>query len=92
MYLLLQTNQAAPSNLSRHIIVCLFCEKSSPLIGLGSFIMPLRASNFHYNELKEVVLLGNLEYLQREWVSIKNFPKIYVMPVSINCKMYYVLN
>ncbi|XP_067946179.1 calcium-activated potassium channel slowpoke-like isoform X2 [Watersipora subatra] len=65
--------------LSRHIIVCLFSEADSPLIGLGSFIMPLRASNFHFNDLKTVVLLGNMEYLRREWLSIRNFPKIYLM-------------
>ena len=73
---------APPSNLSHHIIVCLFSEADSPLIGLGSFIMPLRASNFHFNELKGVVLLGTLDCLRRVWVTIQNFPKIYVMPVS----------
>jgi len=44
--------------------------------------MPLRASNYRFAELKPVVLLGNLEYLKREWNSIKNFPKVYLMPVS----------
>jgi len=71
-----------PSNLSHHIVACIFSEDDSPLIGLGSFIMPLRASNFHYSELKYVILLGNIEYIRREWTSIKNFPKILVMPGS----------
>lgn len=73
----------SPMNLSHHIIVCLFSEKDSPLIGLGSFIMPLRASNFHGHELRSVVLLGNVEYLTREWANIKNFPNIYIMPVRL---------
>ena len=77
--------QTSPSNLTHHIVVCIFSQEDSPLIGLGSFIMPLRASNYHYSELKPVILLGNMEYLRREWTSIKNFPKIYLMPVSLNC-------
>lgn len=76
-----------PSNLSHHIVACIFSEDDSPLIGLGSFIMPLRASNFHYSELKYVILLGNIEYIRREWTSIKNFPKILVMPVSTALSM-----
>ncbi|XP_067937566.1 calcium-activated potassium channel slowpoke-like isoform X2 [Watersipora subatra] len=74
--------QTPPSSLSHHIVVCIFSKEDSPLIGLGSFIMPLRASNYHYSELKHVILLGNMEYLSREWTSIKNFPKIHVMPGS----------
>lgn len=41
--------------------------------------MPLRASNFHYHELKEVVLLGDRSVIEREWESISNFPKIRVL-------------
>ena len=82
LYFLQENLPTPPSNLSHHIVACIFSEEDSPLIGLGSFIMPLRASNFHYSELKYVILLGNMEYIKREWTSIKNFPKILVMPVS----------
>lgn len=77
-----ELGQIASPVLESHIIVCLFSEGNSPLIGLGSFVMPLRASNIHYEELKDIVLIGNLTYLTREWVSIKNFPKIFVLSGS----------
>lgn len=41
--------------------------------------MPLRASNFHYHELKHVVIVSNVEYLRREWKMLQNLPKISVL-------------
>ncbi len=38
-----------------------------------------RASNFHYHELKHVVIVGNVEYLRREWKMLQNLPKISVL-------------
>lgn len=46
---ILDRNQAAMTVLNGHVVVCLFADKDSPLIGLRNFIMPLRASNFHYH-------------------------------------------
>ncbi|KFW63392.1 Potassium channel subfamily U member 1, partial [Pygoscelis adeliae] len=74
-------NQAAP-NLQDHILVCVFGDANSPLIGLQDFVMPLRASNFIYHELKDIVFLGSLEYLQREWKFIQNFPKLWLFSGS----------
>lgn len=65
-----------------HVIVCIFAEPDSPLIGLRNFVLPLRASNYHYDELKHIVLIGNQEFLFKEWKSICNFPKIHIFPVS----------
>lgn len=52
-------------------------------MGLINLVMPLRASNFHYEELKDVILVGNREYLRREWKGLHNYPKIHVLPVSV---------
>lgn len=71
-------------NLYQHILVCLFGDATSPLIGLRNFVMPLRASNFSYNELKDILFMGNLEYLHREWEFLQNFPKIYVFEVCVS--------
>ena len=46
--------------------------------------MPLRASNFHYHELKHVVIVGSVEYIRREWKTLQNLPKISILNVSIN--------
>ena len=69
--------------LNGHVVVCLFADPDSPLIGLRNLVMPLRASNFHYHELKHVVILGSVEYLRREWKTLQNLPKISILHVSI---------
>ncbi|KAF7639871.1 hypothetical protein Mgra_00000791 [Meloidogyne graminicola] len=71
--------EAAMTVLNGHVVVCLFADKDSPLIGLRNFIMPLRASNFHYHELKHVVIVGDVEYLRHEWRTLHNLPKISIL-------------
>merc|ERR1712013_607640 len=62
-----------------HVVVCLFAHSDSPLIGLRNLVMPLRASNFHFHELKHVVIVGAVDYLRREWKTLQNLPKISVL-------------
>lgn len=73
---------ATTKNFTDHIVVCIFADYRSPIIGLRSFIMPLRASNLHLHDLKTVVLVGNLDYIKREWKTLANFPGIWVLPGS----------
>ena len=80
---ILDRNQAAMTVLNGHVVVCLFADSDSPLIGLRNLVMPLRASNFHYHELKHVVIVGSVEYIRREWKTLQNLPKISVLNVSI---------
>lgn len=68
--------------LSGHVVVCIFGDAKSALVGLRNLVMPLRASNFHYHELKPIVFVGSLEYLKREWETLHNFPKVSILPVS----------
>ena len=46
--------------------VCLFANVDSPLIGLRNLVMPLRASNFHFHEIKHVVIVGEVDYIRRK--------------------------
>ena len=69
-----------------HVIVCVFAEPNSPLIGLRNFVLPLRASNYHYEELKQIIFIGNQTFLAKEWKSICNFPKVFVLPGSPNSR------
>jgi hypothetical protein len=71
--------------LNGHVVVCLFADPDSPLIGLRNLVMPLRASNFHYHELKHVVIVGSVDYIRREWKMLQNLPKISVLNVSNFC-------
>ncbi|XP_075884323.1 calcium-activated potassium channel subunit alpha-1-like isoform X2 [Nelusetta ayraudi] len=77
---ILTRSEAAMTVLSGHVVVCIFGDVKSALIGLRNFVMPLRASNFHYHELKHIVFVGSLEYLKREWETLHNFPKISILP------------
>ncbi|XP_059497075.1 calcium-activated potassium channel subunit alpha-1-like [Stegostoma tigrinum] len=77
---------AARLRLSRHVIVCIFGEAQCPGIGLRNFVMPLRASSFSYDELKSIVFVGSLDYINQEWSTISNFPKIFILPGSPLCR------
>ncbi|XP_025250315.1 potassium channel subfamily U member 1 [Theropithecus gelada] len=68
-----------------HIVACVFGDAQSALIGLRNFVMPLRASNYTRKELKDIVFIGSLDYLQREWRFLRNFPQIYILP---GCALY----
>uniref|UniRef100_A0A646QCD7 BK channel n=1 Tax=Hemiscolopendra marginata TaxID=943146 RepID=A0A646QCD7_9MYRI len=76
---ILDRNQAAMTVLNGHVVVCLFADPDSPLIGLRNLVMPLRASNFHYHELKHVVIVGSVDYIRREWKMLQNLPKISIL-------------
>ncbi|XP_072491314.1 potassium channel subfamily U member 1 isoform X2 [Notamacropus eugenii] len=65
-----------------HIVVCVFGNSQSPLVGLRNFVMPLRTSNYTFKELKDIVFVGSLDYLQKEWRFLRNFPKLYILPGS----------
>ena len=80
---IMDRNQAAMTVLNGHVVVCLFADPDSSMIGLRNLVMPLRSSNFHYHELKHVVLVGNVDYIRREWKTLQNLPKISVLDVSI---------
>ncbi|KAM8919586.1 LOW QUALITY PROTEIN: potassium channel subfamily U member 1-like [Pelodytes ibericus] len=74
--------EAALMNFQDHIVVSIFGEFNSTLIGLRDFIMPLSTSNLAYDELKPIIFLGELSYRKREWTSIQYFPKLYLFPGS----------
>ncbi|XP_008586550.1 PREDICTED: potassium channel subfamily U member 1-like [Galeopterus variegatus] len=65
-----------------HIVACVFGDAHSTLMGLRNFVMPLRTSNYTRKELKDIVFIGSLDYLQKEWRFLRNFPQIYVLPGS----------
>eukprot|EP00063_Salmo_salar_P092822 XP_014067657.1 PREDICTED: calcium-activated potassium channel subunit alpha-1-like isoform X11 [Salmo salar] len=77
---ILTRSEAAMTVLSGHVVVCIFGDAKSALVGLRNLVMPLRASNFHYHELKPIVFVGSLEYLKREWETLHNFPKVSILP------------
>uniref|UniRef100_A0A4W4HIC0 BK channel n=1 Tax=Electrophorus electricus TaxID=8005 RepID=A0A4W4HIC0_ELEEL len=79
---ILSRSEASMTLLGGHVVVCIFGDKKSALVGLRNLVLPLRASNLHYHELKTIVFVGSLDYLKREWDSLSNFPKVSILPGS----------
>uniref|UniRef100_A0A8C7CNF9 BK channel n=1 Tax=Oncorhynchus kisutch TaxID=8019 RepID=A0A8C7CNF9_ONCKI len=80
------TRQSASTlALQDHVVVCVFGDGGSSLLGLGDFMMPLRASSLTAPELRTVVFLGDPHYFSREWPNIQYFPHIYFLPGSPLC-------
>ncbi len=46
------------------------------------FFLLCRASNIPYSDLLHVVIVGNVEYLRREWMLLRNLPKISILDGS----------
>ena len=61
---LMDRQEAAMTVMQDHVIVAIFAETDSPLIGLRNLVMPMRASNIHYKDLVQVVIIGNVDYLK----------------------------
>ena len=60
------------------MIVAVFAEPDSPLIGLRNLIMPIRASNIHYNDLLHVVIIGDADYLKSKFLKYPNFFLLFI--------------
>ncbi|VDL97305.1 unnamed protein product [Schistocephalus solidus] len=76
------SKETAQAYMQNHILVCLLAAPSAPLLGLRSFVLPLRASNIEQRQLRPIVFLGDLEFLRQEWQEISNFPKVFLLPGS----------
>ncbi|XP_055345724.1 calcium-activated potassium channel slowpoke-like [Paramacrobiotus metropolitanus] len=73
--------EAAQLNFHNHVVIIVFADEDSTLMGLNNLIMPLRCSNVPYDALPHVVILGNPKFLIHEWPAIINFPKITVVKI-----------
>lgn len=75
------SNNEVVRNLDGHVVLCCFsgvADSGASCAGLGNFVMPLRASNLHWEELRTIVIVGEGEFLRKEWPSVCNFPKVYL--------------
>ncbi|KAL1772872.1 potassium channel subfamily U member 1 [Sigmodon hispidus] len=79
---ILKRTDKSKHEFQNHIVACVFGDAHSALVGLRNFVMPLRTSSYTRQELKDIVFIGALEYFQREWRFLRNFPQIYIMPGS----------
>ncbi|XP_076855994.1 calcium-activated potassium channel subunit alpha-1-like [Brachyhypopomus gauderio] len=78
----LTRSEASMTVVSGHVVVCVFGDVKSAVMGLRNLVMPLRASNFHFHELKPIIFVGSLDYLKKEWDTLNIFPKVSILPGS----------
>ena len=62
---LLTREEAVEADLTGHVVVGVFSDPDSPPLGLRNLVMPLRASNIPYSELRQVVILGSKEFIEK---------------------------
>ena len=65
--------------LSNHIVMCLFANEQSPIIGLKNFLEPLRSQSIPHEQIKTVVIITNRMFLEKEWELINTFSNVYLV-------------
>ncbi len=69
-------------NIQNHIVLCLFADVNSPLLGLESFLKPLRSKHLPESSIKPVVIVCDRAFIEKEWQVIRNIPELYVVEGS----------
>ena len=69
-------------NLTDHVVLCVFANESSPLLGLHNFLYPLRNKHIPQEEIKDVVIVSDRKFLEREWSLIRKIPKVHLVEGS----------
>ena len=67
------------SDIKDHVVLCVFANETSPLLGLHNFLLPLRSKYMPKDKLKPVVIVSNKRFIEREWPLIRNFPDVYIV-------------
>ena len=62
-----------------HIVLCIFSNDTSPLLGLHNFLLPLRSKYMPKEQLKPVVIISNKRFIEREWPLIRKIPDVYIV-------------
>jgi len=78
----LTLEEASAEKFSNHVVVLVLSGRYSPPLGLRQLVLPLRASNNTPSSLKRVVILGDGDFLQREWRTLECFPNVVIVPGS----------
>ena len=69
--------------LANHIIFILGAPTATATraAGLRSFLKPLRASSIRSDDVKTVVFCVSRRFIEREWHTVANFPRVFVFAV-----------
>ncbi|OQV21024.1 Calcium-activated potassium channel slowpoke [Hypsibius exemplaris] len=76
---IMNRSKAAKQTFNDHIVVLVLAGPNDPPVGFQDFILPLRSSKIRYDNLKEIVFLGDAQFLEKEWHKIRNLPKLTIV-------------
>ena len=62
-----------------HIILCIFADGNSPLLGLHNFLKPLRSKHLPAEKIKPVVIISSKAFIEKEWPIIRSIPQVYLV-------------
>merc|ERR550532_1219184 len=85
--IILDFESARQKSWKNHVIVCIQRSPTDAQIGLVNFVKPLRASTFTGGDLKDIILIGESDFIENEWKSVANFPNIFVFKQSASRRM-----
>ncbi|XP_065651371.1 calcium-activated potassium channel subunit alpha-1 isoform X8 [Hydra vulgaris] len=74
--------EAAAEKFKNHVVVLVLTSKYVFSLELHKLVLPLRTSNTLPSMLKKIVILGDGDFLQKEWGRLANFPDVYNVPGS----------
>ena len=65
--------------LKDHIVLCIFADEASPILGLNNFLHPLRNKTIPQEQLKPVVIVTERRFIEKEWPLIHTYPDVYLV-------------
>ena len=77
-----QSSFILKSDIKDHIILCLFANGNSPLLGLHNFLKPLRSKHLPRDSIKPVVIVCEKAFIEKEWPILCQIPKVYLVEGS----------
>ena len=73
------TTDTLKPDVKDHVVLCVFADETSPLLGLHNFLLPLRSKYMSKDKLKPVVIVSNKRFIEREWPLIRKIPDVYII-------------
>ena len=68
---------------SGHVILVLSTRSYTHEMGLVNFVRPLRTSSLLTHRLRDIVFYTDPSFVEAEWKTIANFPRLFVYPVRV---------
>lgn len=60
----------------------MLAQEKSQILGLSGFVLPLRSSVIPEEDVMDVVILGDVKFLEKEWKYLCNLPRLFVVKVN----------